>query len=56
MAGASLIDKLAAHVQYCGQTTAKLVIVALHDTGTVAVSCSGGSVSVGSVTPLGADS
>lgn len=55
MAGASLIDKLAAHVQYCGQTTAKLVVVALHDTGTVAVSCSGGSVSVGSVTSLGAD-
>jgi len=55
MAGASLVDRLGAQVGYCSQTTARITLVALQDTGTLAVTCSGGSVAVGAAIPLGAD-
>lgn len=56
MSNASLIDGLRVRVGYCTQTTAKLAIYALQDTGTLSVTCSGGSVSITTpITGLGAD-
>lgn len=56
MPAASLIDDIQVQVGYCGTTTAKLTVVALQDTGTLSVSCPGGSavITVG-LTGIGAD-
>lgn len=50
MTARALVDRMEARVGFCTQTTAKLTIVALQDTGALSVSCTGGSVSI--TTPL----
>jgi len=46
MTARSLIDGLAVRIGYCTRTTAALTVVALQDAGTLAVTCSGGTVAI----------
>lgn len=56
MSGASLIDRLSARMGYVSQTTAKITVVALQDTGTLSVTCSGGTPTITTaLTGLGTD-
>lgn len=56
MSGASLVDGLAARMGYVSQTTAKITVVALQDTGTLSVTCSGGTPTITTaLTGLGTD-
>ena len=56
MTGAAIIDKLSARMGYVSQNSAKLTIVSLQDTGTLAVTCPGATVTISTaLTGLGTD-
>lgn len=56
MSGAASVDRLSARMGYVSKTAAKITVVSLQDTGTLQVTCSGGTPTITtSLTGLGTD-